>query len=165
MDDAILERLMIDDALQALAPDVSALLAAYTAGMPAAGERRARWRDLADAARAALEVEASEELPPFPANKLRTSQRWHKARIGLSVAAVLALGVGIGSWWPTKPAAAPTVGRIASPLQSEPPRSTGIQDFWSSQRLLASAAQHRVGNHPALKWTSPLTESPNGELQ
>jgi hypothetical protein len=165
VDDQTLERLMIDDALGALAPDVSALLSEYTQNVGAADQQRLRWRELAEAARQAMGTPAAEALPPFPSRQLRAARLWHSGRIGLAIAAVLLLGFGIGLWMPSQRAAVEPLARITSPSSSSGEREEGVRDFWSSQRLVASAAEHTGRGHPAWRWTSPLTESLNSELQ
>jgi hypothetical protein len=165
MDDATLDRLMIDDALGALEPDISVLLAAYTATIPDIEQRRAGWRDLAEKARHAMAMPAADALPPFPAAQLRAARFWHNGRLGVAIAAVLALGVGIGLWMPGKHVAVAPIAQVINPAPSSPPRAIGVSDFWSSRRLLASAVEHGVQGRPAWRWSSPLTESANGELQ
>jgi len=165
MDDATLDRLMIDDALGALEPDVSALLAAYTASIPDTDQRRAGWRDLAEKARHAMVMPAADALPPFPAAQLRAARFWHNGRLGLAIAAVLAVGIGIGLWMPGKPVAVGPVAQVTKPVPTSPPPAIGVSDFWSSRRLLASAVEHGVQDRPAWRWSSPLTESSNGDLQ
>jgi anti-sigma factor RsiW len=165
VDDQTLERLMIDDALGALAPDVSALLSDYTQRMGTVDQQRMRWRQLADAARAAMDAPAVEALPPFPAGQLRAARLWHTGRIGMAIAAVLLVGFGIGLWMPSQHAALAPLAQVSNPSSSSGPREEGVRDFWSSQRLVASAVEHTGRGHPAWRWTSPLTESPNSELQ
>ena len=75
MDDATLDRLMIDDALGALEPDVSALLAAYTASLPQNEQRRADWRALAERARESLAMPNGSVLIVAPHAGLRQVER------------------------------------------------------------------------------------------
>lgn len=165
MDDTTLDRLMMDDALGALEADVSALLAAYAVDLPQVEQRRAGWGDLAERARQAMVTPPAQALPPFPGAQLRAARLWHKGGIALAIAAVLVLGIGIGLWMPTQRGAVAPVVRFTPTATSPQPRAAGVSDFWSSRRLLASAVEHDVQSRPAWRWTSPLTESANGELQ
>ena len=93
MDDATLERLILDDALGALSPDASALLAAHIKTLPGGSERLAAWRQVADSARSAMPTEAVADLPPFPVHGM-TSNPWRISRIGLLRRRCAVSGVG-----------------------------------------------------------------------
>src|SRR5579862_9170455 len=123
MDDATLERLIFDDALGALSPDASALLAAHIQTMPGGSERLAGWRQLAETARAAMPTASPQALPPFPVSRI-VSNPWRIGRIGLSVAAVLFLGLGIGLLFPHRLTSSPQVA--ITPQPTEAPASSPI---------------------------------------
>jgi anti-sigma factor RsiW len=157
MDDAILERLIFDDALGALSPDASALLAAHIQTLPGGSERLAGWRRLAETARAAMPAEPPLALPPLRIGKL-SSNPWRIGRIGVSIAAVLIMGVGIGLLRPREANVSPHSAIAPLPIAAEMPISAGVQDFWSSKRLLASAMGQKRENSSPLRWTSPIRQ-------
>lgn len=143
MDDATLERLMIDEALGVLDADTSALLVAFTAQNPAASER-ANWQELAGKLRQAMPVATEQALPPLHLPASRHRQSWSHARSILALAAAIALGIGIGLWRTpatgNQPVAAPGAqSATAAPAFSLPPPPSDAQSFWSSKRLLAMA--------------------------
>ena len=145
MDDATLERLMIDDSLGALEPDVSALLAAYSAGLPEAQRQAARWRQIADRADAAIEDRTAVTLPPFPARQLQAA-RWRRAvGVGLAMAAAVMLGLGIGLMVPQRTGNG--IVAKATQSQAEAPREAAVNDFWSTQRLVAAAVERNRQGH------------------
>ncbi len=157
MDQATLERLILDDALGALPSDASALLAAYVQTLPGGNERLAAWQRVAATARTAMPTELAAPLPPFSAPK-HTSNPWRIGAIGLAAAAVLAMGVGIGLWMPRRVAAPTQVAVVPQPIVVEMRSSGGVHDFWSSQRLLASAMQEKHEPSSAWHWSSPVSE-------
>jgi hypothetical protein len=144
MNDATLERLMIDEALGALDADVSALLAAYTAKLPASSSERAAWQKLAGTVRQTMPVPALQTLPPLRISRLPEQHYWRAARATLALGAAVAIGIAIGLWRPhpaptTVGALPPVAPSPATPAISLPPPPAGGQSFWSSQRLLAMA--------------------------
>jgi len=157
MDQETLERLMLDDALGALSVDASELLAAYARTLPGGDERLAGWQRVAATARAAMPSESAEALPPFPVRRT-VSNPWRMVRMGLSVAAVLAIGVAIGSWMPRGPGAPAQVAVVTQAIVAEMPSGGGVRDFWSTQRLLASALGRKHESPSAWHWTSPITQ-------
>ena len=158
MDQATLERLMLDDALGALSVDASDLLAAYVRTLPGGDERLAAWQRVASTARAAMPSESAKLLPPFPIRR-RVGNPWRMLRMGLSVAAVLALGVGIGLWMPRRPVATKQVAVVPQPIVAEIPSIVAVHDFWSSQRLLASALQEKREPAGGGQWGSPSNQN------
>jgi hypothetical protein len=165
MDDATLERLIFDDALGALSPDASALLASYAQTLPGSSERLTAWKQLAATAKAALPTESVAEplppLPPFSPGRTVASP-WRITRVGLSFAAVLLMGLGIGSWFAHPPAASPHTSQT---VVAEAPTIPGVHGFWSSQRLLASAMDQRSEPSSAWHWTSLLNQPEIGEIK
>lgn len=156
MDREVLERLLMDRALGALAPDVVAVLDAYVA-MDAAAAARAREFDAAAlAARQVLGL-AMAEVPPFPAARLaridRTRRQLVLIRNVAGLAAAIVLGMVVGAWGfkPAAPVAGPTVVLVA-------PRTAEAESggFWSRERWLAAAQAARPSGHAALIWKSPV---------
>ena len=148
MDRQTLERLMIDDALGALSPDASALLAVHTD----AGER-GRWKEIAALAKSAgagglfLDSEAVAE-GSLPAG---ASGRRVMGRI-LVMAAMLLVGLGIGLLIPRR-SASPPMATLPGPqwqldsAVAAAPAADAVPDFWSSRRLIG-AAVNRNGPPP-----------------
>jgi hypothetical protein len=159
MDDATLERLMIDESLGVLDADVSTLLAAYTAQNPAASER-ANWQELAAKLRQAMPVATEQALPPLHLPASRHRQSWSHARSILALAAAIALGIGIGLWRAPATATSPPPAAQASaaaPAVSLPPPPANGQSFWSSKRLLAMAqSQKSESRMESARFTRPL---------
>jgi hypothetical protein len=144
MDEAILERLMIDDALGALSPDARALLEAYVCNQP---KELAAWRRVAAAAAEAIPVAKAESLPPFPRQSVLRFPR-----VALAAAAVLLIGIGIG--WEFSPAPAPQ-DLVMAPQTPQAVADVGITDFWSSSRLVAAAldAEQHAPSGPRSGWS------------
>jgi len=154
MDAAILERLMIDDALGALSPDVRALLQAHLSGRES---ELAQWHRVADTAKLALPPATVESLPPFPRRF-----GWRMApslAMGLAAAAVLLLGIGIG--WRVAPSPSVPIAAAHTPAPPRPVATAGVTDFWSSNRLVAVALDTERHAQPAPHW-NPST---NNDIQ
>jgi hypothetical protein len=49
--------------------------------------------------------------------------------------------------------------------KTEMPRAAGVPDFWSSQRLMASAQQQERLATSTWHWTSPIAEPETGEIK
>jgi hypothetical protein len=166
MDQATLERLMIDDALGALPPDVSSLLTAYTAVRPADEAELSRWRQVTRLASRIAEPPAARNanLPAFPRRRIVAWQVRRFALTGATMAACLLLGFHLNTWMtspaPITPAAdkVVTVASIRMPLP-------GVHDFWSSQRLLATAMSQPEPSQPQLHWLPLLVRTKIGGVQ
>ncbi|HUB25210.1 MAG TPA: hypothetical protein VL992_07250 [Tepidisphaeraceae bacterium] len=144
MDEATLERLMIDDALGALGPDVRALLEAYVRDQP---KELAAWRRVAAAATEAIQPAKGESLPPFPHASVPRFPR-----IALAAAAALLVGFGIG--WEFSPAPPRRAAlAIAAPMPQV--AAAGVTDFFSSSRLVGVAldAERRAPSGPRMGWS------------
>jgi hypothetical protein len=151
LDQAAVERLMIDDALGALDPDVQALLADYLARAGAGDREQQQWRRVADAARKALPEDVEERLlPPFPGRRMQAWRLWRVTQIAVAAAALLVIGFDLGRGRIRQPEPAPVIAQAPAP--TEPVASFGVQNFWSPQRLLASAMQARPQPAPAWHW-------------
>lgn len=135
MDEQTLERLMMDDALGALAPDVKMLLEAYVKQTGTEAERHGQWIALGAAAEEAVRGLAVEELPPFPGGRVRIMRLWGAS---LAIAAAVVVGIGIGLFM-QRPEAEKTVAAESSAVVAEPAEMLGVTDFWSSKRLVAEA--------------------------
>ena len=157
MNQQTLERLMMDDALDTLSPDVKDLLNAYTAPVGAAGEL-AVWAKLAASAGEAMHEDAHNNpaTSALPIRLLRSARFWHRAQFGFAAAALMALGIAIGICVPLsmeqrrEPIAsiAPLPQPVVKPESTVAP-TTG---FWSSQRLLAVALESKRSAAPAPQW-------------
>ena len=171
MDDQTLERLMIDDALGALSPDASELLAAHIASSPHAAERLNRWRQTTELARRASESQEPTVAPSLPPLSLRAHPRW--TRIGLAIAAAWLLGIGVGLLVPHGPSSNPgpspaVIAKLTPPSSSNAP-AAGVTDFWSSQRLISMATAGDRNRPRAAgaqwRWTSPVRAPEIGGYQ
>lgn len=156
MNDQTLERLMIDEALGALPPDVNELLAAYCADTAHERQRKA-WQQLALTTREALQPRTAEAIPVFPAQAVRVLRFRRTAAMALSAAAMLLFGIGIGFHLHiAQPSAAPAV---TAQLANPPPvvaAAGGVPDIWSSNRLLAVALESKNEGRPQWRWSSPV---------
>ena len=162
MDDAALQRLMMDDALGALEPDTRALLGEYLKDRPALKADHAQWQRLTAAATQAIPASVPETLPEFPRRRLQWSRFHRAARLTFSAAAMVLIGVGVGLRV-SKPSNSTAVAtNIPSPLAVNMPHPApasadaaatfGVPDFWSTQRLLASALSANRQPRPQWQW-------------
>jgi hypothetical protein len=176
MDPETLERLMLDDALGALAEDVRALVMDRVAASGAAAQAGA-YRRTVEAARAALGPRRRETLPPLPTARLRreAARRRRRRLTGrvAALAACLVLGLGIGYLAfsraaATAPAPAPVRVAQGGPLIPAVPAADsaeagGAGGFWSSRRLVERAVA--AGSQEAVRvtWVSPVQNPRIGE--
>jgi hypothetical protein len=169
MDNQIMERLMMDDALGQLSPDVSALLRAY-ASISGDDQEHAIWIKLAASAKDALTDDTIPQAPSI--QSLRSARLAYFTRISLAAAAVLIVGIALGLSLPLMTArhAVPVapIAQTTIPIEIQPPpppASSG--DFWSSQRLLAAALAAPRPPSPPRQWNwafgQPLRPTLNGE--
>jgi anti-sigma factor RsiW len=165
MDEKMLERLMMDDALGALGPDASALLAAYTKTLPDSEAKLAEWRRVSALARQTMPAENMESIPPLAANFQNALNPWRIARVGGSIAAMLAIGMAIGSHFPQARTTSPLPTQQTSQVVPPPAHTGGVTDFWSSRRMVASALEQKHPSHSAWKWNSPLNDSQVGGIR
>lgn len=167
MDNQTLQRLMIDDALGALEPDVRALLSAYAVAHPGDEAARTQWQELAGMARDAGLLTHDELVPPLPHRRLRAVRLWHAGRTTLALAAAILIGVAVGLHLPQQSA---SVGpqAVVVPVMLAPSPAPAVVlspgDFWSSKRLLASAMaakpelRSEFRASPSLRWPSLLLQ-------
>jgi hypothetical protein len=136
VDETTLERLMMDDALEALGPDVKELLGAYIQSSAADAKRHGQWMRLGAAAEEAVRVAPLDKLPPFPGRGSRSLRLWGET---LAIAAAVIVGIAVGLVM-QKPQEARTVAvQTSAPVAAQPAEMLGVADFWSSKRLLAEA--------------------------
>jgi hypothetical protein len=155
MNEQTLERLLIDDAIGALPPDHRELLAAYTAAT-GSDSQRLLWEGVAAAARDALPAEPARSIPEFPIHTLRIHQLLRAALFGVAAAAMLLIGMAIGTRFVAQTPLPPSPSVVISaPAQAAPvPRNAGVPDIWSSSRLVAMALQRQNAPVALPRWTS-----------
>lgn len=158
MDDETLERLMLDDALGALSDDARALLEAYLRDHAEHRADWAKWRNVADAAQNAMRPRSVISLPPFPRN------RFVFPRPVLAAAAMLLIGIGIGTQFRTAPIAAGPSTPVA--LAPQAPAVAGVEDFWSQQRFVSTAleAEHHSQTENNWNWSQNENSKSGGKL-
>lgn len=140
-----LSALLADRALGELPPEVAALLEAWLAQNPAAAEQAAGLDTTVRLARAAV-APPREQPAPLDLARFRRESAVPRFRLGraemLRLAAVLALGVGLGWAFRPQPAAVPprpAAATVARPAPS--PSSPGATHFWSVTRFVTGSAQ------------------------
>lgn len=147
IDQAALEKVLIDRALGVLSPEVEELLRAYLARDPEAATLARRLNETVDLAKRALQTEPDAPLPPFPTARMRRAQGNRRRRQRLVAAVGLAVsmlvGLGIGALWfrhgPTPGVGTTPVVQVeavpgADPLPA-PPREVQESGFWSLEVL------------------------------
>jgi hypothetical protein len=165
MDQEIRERLMIDDALGVLEPDVQALLSAYLEASGAGESERKEWRKLAAAARDVMPVDEEEEvLPPFPRPQVYLPRIWRTAQVAVAAAALVVFGFGLGHTRVVAPVNNTEIAR-ATAAPTAPMASFGVHDFWSPERIMAAAIQARQQNPPAWHPVWPMDIPQTGAQQ
>jgi hypothetical protein len=176
MEPATLDRLMIDDALGALSPDVSALLAAHIRLLPGASEQMAAWNRVTQTAKEAMPAEQVESLPPLRWNASQQNSthgnisplRWQRRLISAAgtIAAAILLGISIGLFVPRKYPQSTVVITLPAPVGIRPiaivPQDDNAGDFWSSKRLLAIAIENKHSLRSGPSGTAALIQSELG---
>jgi hypothetical protein len=160
-----LERLIIDEALGALPPDVGELLAAYCANTTHERERQ-EWQRLTLTAREALQPRATEAIPVFPVQAVRVLRFRRTAVMALSAAAALLFGIGIGVHLHlAQPSAGPVLAAQPTNASVVAPATAGVLDIWSSNRLLAVALESKREAQPQWRWSSPVDQPQIGGVR
>ena len=158
-----LDALLLDRALEQLAPDVAELLDEHLAQNPAAAVRAAKVQATVALARAAMAVpmdDAARLSERSFAGARRTARMREIPRELLKVAACVAIGLGVGwSLWSATPKRGEIrrdeMVRATPPSQVEPPGTA----FWSRERLEAQTV--RAPRRPPLPW--PVAVPPRRE--
>ncbi len=163
MNEQTLERLMIDDSLGALPPDVSELLAAYCADK-GHEQQRQQWERLALIRAKPFSRECRRRF-----RSSRSAMRvcdFSAGAMVFSAAAALLFGIGIGFYLhAAQPSAGPAViSQVTSPPPVVP-TAGGVSDIWSSNRLVAAALESKHADQPQWRWSSPVTQPQIGGMQ
>lgn len=166
MDNATMQRLVMDRSLGALDPVVSALLDAYLQTQPQWAQQARQLDDTVTLARSAMGKPAA-RLPLFPSQRLAQAQtqlRWRRGLTRLvAVAASVVLGIALGFAWfgrgnAPSPAAGPAAAAApATPLLAEKPAPADSDGLWSVHRLQRLAAAQAAAA-PAVQinlWQKP----------
>ena len=143
-----LERLIMDDALGALEPDVRELLQAHLAQAPEAANHQAVIQETVCATREQLSSASADTapnaLPDFKALMQPTARTSPRNASWWLFAAAARLFIGLGMGWFLRPTHKPmpqqeTVAQQAAPAAKLPfviQASSATPSFWSTQRLL-----------------------------
>lgn len=167
-----IERLLIDRSVGMLTNDVETLLEAHLAVDAAAAALAAEFDQTAALARRALAGEAAVELPPFPAERLRSEGRslrgWIWTRNISAVAATLVIGVGLGAGMFGAPPSALNKGSASTgsntvEIAETPPASSGSAGMWSTRRLIERATREPEKSASRLIWDSPVRKPRLGD--
>jgi len=159
MDKNKIESLLTEQALNGLSPDVEDLLEAYLSDHPEFQATAQSIRRTAELGRKAVSAPLPSDLPPFPKERmLRAVQRsyWKSVgRWGLSTAASILIGIGIGTFFIQKqPMPEP------AQLYAQPSTNTSGLDsaraFWSTQTYIQQYQESR---------TKRIESKPNTTLQ
>lgn len=162
MDNDVLQRLMMDDALGALEPDARVLLEEYFKTQSAQRSEQDTWQRIAATAARAISDGPVETLPEFPRRRLQWSRFERAGRLTMSAAAMVLIGLGVGlhlsrsSTGPSfTPNSLPSIAMsVPRPVTVAPQAAAtiGVADFWSTQRLLASALSANRQPRPQWQW-------------
>lgn len=184
LDPQTVERLIMDDALGRLEPDVAALLKEYLAAHPEMNADARQYAALAATAQRALETTEPLVLPRFPRESSAPQLRVGRSRLftwpQLAVAAAcLCVGVGLGHVLTTPAARVVTPEQPPPPIHSTDPRTSApalaavrlaepspSDAFWSTRRLMKKSLEESRRPEIPVQWVSPV-EAPRlkkGEL-
>ncbi len=160
-----IERLLIDRSLGMLSEDVETLLEAHLAVDAETAALAAQFDQTAALARRALAVEAAVELPPFPAERVRSEgrslRRWIWTRNISGVAATLVLGVGLGA--AMFGGSVSVVDKAVVTTNDASPVSTESAGIWSTRRVIERAAREPEKSASRLIWDSPVRKPRLGD--
>ena len=145
----LLEQLLMDQALNELSPESTALMDAYMADHPEMQSLADSIREIVAIGEKAVHAELPTSLPPLPKEKLLLPGRltsWSVTNRWVSVAASLIIGFGIGisaKLWQNEPSQTDP-GTIAS-VQSQPVPGgfETARAFWSSQTYIDRYQRNR----------------------
>ena len=160
-----IERLLIDRSLGMLSEDVETLLEAHLAVDAATALAAAGFDQTAALARRALAGETAVELPPFPAERLRSEgrslRRWIWSRNISAVAATLVIGVGLGA--AMFGGSVSVADKAVVVITDTPPVSSGSAGMWSTRRLIERATREPEKSASRLIWDSPVRKPRLGD--
>ena len=156
MNPETLERIMIDDALGTLEPDMKELLKAYTANSEAARQQAKSIRETVGAARNVLnEGKTDAPFPPLFSELMKPTP-WPKARshffqTAVAIAASLIVGVGVGWYMRTArhvDVSASVPEKILKAVQAKHPitwvrHKDRRPSFWSTKRMYSQYTHQR----------------------
>ena len=157
-----LETLLLDHALNQLAPEVAELLEAHLATDPKAARRATALAATVALARETATAPREPAAPVSAAVWQRVQQTWRWRRAGLEtlkVAASVAVGLGLAFLWHHRAPTAAQEFAANEPLAVVKPAPA----FWSSTRLIA-AARHDAGrvaddsNQYQPRWLTPAKQ-------
>ena len=159
MNDEILERLVLDRALDALPEDVEALLDDYLANNPAHAARLLQMEETVSLAKTAMKPPHALKLPPLKVTPLPIDHPKHNnARRflrPLQMAAAFILGIGLSSILLRHTAPMPPApATVMASAESKPQASAS--SFWSAERLFKMDSKTDGPALPRLSWTSPV---------
>ena len=159
-----LDSLLMDRALEALTPEVDALLSAYLERDEQAAARAQEFAMATNLSRQVLQTRVPAP-PPFPAATLRRAQQARRQLVLLrnvaSLAACVLIGVGLGSWGTRSPVTPGAVQIVPMPATNAlnvadgGARSDG-DGFWSARRLYEQSRERSRARPARIEWDSPL---------
>jgi hypothetical protein len=159
MTQEILNRLLIDRSLGALAPDVTALLDGYLEREPDHPEVAGEIEESVRLAKLALRSGPAIQLPPLKLLPLRerppAESRPRRAWWPAELAAALVLGIGLGflAFRPGEPARV-TLETPAAAVRVETADSGSSDAFWSVKRLARAEPKTASSRGPRVTWDS-----------
>ena len=149
-----IESLLMDQSQEQLSPDVEELLEAYIAEHPQYQQTAESIRLSAKLTKQAVSYETTDELPPFPKERImhhETTVRWKSfSKWGLSAAACLLIGALIGisliQRQDIRKQQQFTGGVIAANMQTTPD-TRGLETaraFWSAEKYVNIFLKNRI---------------------
>lgn len=175
MDKDMLERLMMDQALGALPPDVEALLTAFLADRPQDQRSGERIALTVAAARRALVEPPSARLKAFPREEIdrryRLRRRWEWAGRITGLAACILIGFGLHAAWNLRGAgSSPNPGSVGTLVDASAPSAhrpaqgaAAVDGFWSWKQVYERAHERRREPARRVIWDSPFSAPKLGE--
>ncbi len=165
MNEETLERIVMDRALGALAPDTNALLEAFLEKEPGYADRVKEIEQSIALAKRALPPPRTVSLPPLKIQPLRTTiarpNAWQRVRWPIGLAAAFVLGFSLSSFTVAPDRASPSgadIARRALPVtrMASTPANIAPSDFWSASRLAGLESKTASPRPPRLTWISPV---------
>jgi hypothetical protein len=155
-----IESLLMDQSLEQLSPDVEELLDAYIAEHPQYQQTALSFRQSAALAKQAVSYETTNELPPFPKERIihvEATGRWKLFyKWGLSAAACLLIGALVGVSLTQRQEMSKqkilTNGSMLAAKMQTVPDTRGLESaraFWSAEKYVNIFMKNRIA--PAQK--------------